>query len=166
MQPVCSHTVPGNVSLVKWLDRHSYSFLCDCDGFLFRVEQCAFLFGKAAGCCVPHAKFALSACDRPSFVKIGQALSARPDLLPKVYLESLSELQDRLPSFPQKIALSMIEEELGRPADEIFAEISAEPVAAASLGQVWLPTVLECWCWGRCAGSSKQPCHQCAVQIA
>jgi predicted unusual protein kinase regulating ubiquinone biosynthesis (AarF/ABC1/UbiB family) len=40
----------------------------------------------------------------PSFVKIGQALSARPDLLPKTYLDTLSDLQDRLPSFPNEIA--------------------------------------------------------------
>jgi predicted unusual protein kinase regulating ubiquinone biosynthesis (AarF/ABC1/UbiB family) len=43
---------------------------------------------------------------RPSFVKIGQALSARPDLLPREYLEILSGLQDRLPSFPNEIALA------------------------------------------------------------
>jgi len=73
----------------------------------------------------------------PSFVKIGQALSARPDLLPRVYLERLSSLQDRLPSFPNPIAMRLIEEELGRPPQEIFSELSEEPVAAASLGQVY-----------------------------
>ncbi|KAG1659167.1 hypothetical protein FOA52_007548 [Chlamydomonas sp. UWO 241] len=73
----------------------------------------------------------------PSFVKIGQALSARPDLLPLDYLEVLSGLQDRLPSFPNEIAFALIEEELGRPVKEMFSEISAKPVAAASLGQVY-----------------------------
>ncbi len=73
---------------------------------------------------------------RPSFVKIGQALSSRPDLLPKPYLEALAVLQDRLPSYPTDTAFDVIEEELGRPARELYAEISDEPVAAASLGQV------------------------------
>ncbi|PSC69892.1 putative aarF domain-containing kinase chloroplastic [Micractinium conductrix] len=73
----------------------------------------------------------------PSFVKTGQALSARPDLLPKAYLDSLSELQDRLPSFPSSIAFEVMQEELGRPIDEVYSEITPEPVAAASLGQVY-----------------------------
>lgn len=73
----------------------------------------------------------------PAFVKVGQALSARPDLLPKPYLDGLAKLQDRLDSFPTPVALAVIEEEFGKPVDEIFSEISAEPVAAASLGQVY-----------------------------
>ncbi|GBF89170.1 aarF domain-containing protein, chloroplastic [Raphidocelis subcapitata] len=77
----------------------------------------------------------------PSFVKIGQALSARPDLLPQVYLESLADLQDRLPSFPNDIAFAVIEEELGRPLQEVYSEISEVPVAAASLGQVYRATL-------------------------
>ncbi|GMH40760.1 hypothetical protein BSKO_08664 [Bryopsis sp. KO-2023] len=77
----------------------------------------------------------------PSFVKIGQALSARPDLLPRTYLETLSELQDKLPSFPHKIAMTVIQEELGRPVESVFASISSAPVAAASLGQVYKGTL-------------------------
>jgi len=73
----------------------------------------------------------------PSFVKIGQALSARPDLLPKPYLDALADLQDRLPSFPTDIARRVIEDELGSPVEELFTEFSPEPVAAASLGQVY-----------------------------
>jgi hypothetical protein len=68
---------------------------------------------------------------------VGQALSARPDLLPQVYLDSLSELQDRLPSFPNEIAWAVIEEELGRPVHEVYEALSQQPVAAASLGQVY-----------------------------
>ncbi|EIE23034.1 ABC1-domain-containing protein [Coccomyxa subellipsoidea C-169] len=73
----------------------------------------------------------------PSFVKIGQALSSRPDLLPQIYLETLAELQDRLQPFPTDIALQLIEEELGEPASAILSDITPEPVAAASLGQVY-----------------------------
>lgn len=73
----------------------------------------------------------------PSFVKVGQALSSRPDLLPKPYLDGLASLQDRLDSFPTPVAMAVIEEELGRPVDEIYSFVSKEPVAAASLGQVY-----------------------------
>ncbi|CDP07231.1 unnamed protein product [Coffea canephora] len=73
----------------------------------------------------------------PTFVKIGQGLSTRPDLCPPEYLEELSELQDALPTFPDIEAFSCIERELGRPLDSIFSAISASPIAAASLGQVY-----------------------------
>jgi predicted unusual protein kinase regulating ubiquinone biosynthesis (AarF/ABC1/UbiB family) len=54
-----------------------------------------------------------------------------------VYLEALSELQDRLPSFPNEIAWSVMEEELGQPVSEVYEQLSEAPVAAASLGQVY-----------------------------
>ncbi|MBW4682918.1 MAG: AarF/ABC1/UbiB kinase family protein [Microcoleus vaginatus WJT46-NPBG5] len=73
----------------------------------------------------------------PAFIKIGQALSTRPDLVPPGYLEELAKLQDQLPPFPNKIAYQFIEEELGAHPNEIYAELSPEPVAAASLGQVY-----------------------------
>lgn len=77
----------------------------------------------------------------PSFVKIGQALSSRPDLLPQTYLEALAELQDRLEPFPSAIAFTVIEDELERPLTEVYSEITPEPVAAASLGQVYKATL-------------------------
>lgn len=52
-------------------------------------------------------------------------------------MDALSNLQDRLPTFPSSIAYALIEEELGRPVNEVFSELSLEPVAAASLGQVY-----------------------------
>lgn len=73
----------------------------------------------------------------PTFVKIGQGLSTRPDLCPPEFLEELSELQDALPTFPDDEAFSCIEEELGKPLDSLFSAISASPIAAASLGQVY-----------------------------
>lgn len=73
----------------------------------------------------------------PTYIKIGQALSTRPDLVPPVYLSELTDLQDQLPSFPNAIAFQFIEEELGLPPEEIYAEISPKPLAAASLGQVY-----------------------------
>jgi predicted unusual protein kinase regulating ubiquinone biosynthesis (AarF/ABC1/UbiB family) len=73
----------------------------------------------------------------PAYIKIGQALSTRPDLVPPLYLEELTLLQDQLPPFPNEVAFQFIEEELGDRPDKIYAELSPDPVAAASLGQVY-----------------------------
>ncbi len=73
----------------------------------------------------------------PAYIKIGQALSTRPDLVPPDYLEELTRLQDQLPPFPNEIAFQFIEEELGARPEQIYAELSPNPIAAASLGQVY-----------------------------
>lgn len=73
----------------------------------------------------------------PAYIKVGQALSTRPDLLPPLFLEELTRLQDQLPAFPNEVAYQFIEEELGDRPEFIYAEISPKPVAAASLGQVY-----------------------------
>jgi predicted unusual protein kinase regulating ubiquinone biosynthesis (AarF/ABC1/UbiB family) len=73
----------------------------------------------------------------PTFIKVGQALSTRPDLVRKDFLEELTKLQDQLPPFDNAIAFSILEEELERPLSEVYREISPDPIAAASLGQVY-----------------------------
>jgi predicted unusual protein kinase regulating ubiquinone biosynthesis (AarF/ABC1/UbiB family) len=73
----------------------------------------------------------------PTFIKVGQALSTRPDLVRKDFLDELIKLQDQLPPFPTAIAFRIIEAELDRSIDEIFSTISPQPIAAASLGQVY-----------------------------
>ncbi|MBK7994784.1 MAG: AarF/ABC1/UbiB kinase family protein [Blastocatellia bacterium] len=73
----------------------------------------------------------------PTFIKIGQTLSTRPDIVPLEYTKELTRLQDQVPSFPQPIAWSIIEQELGAHPEKIFASIDDEPLAAASLGQVY-----------------------------
>ena len=73
----------------------------------------------------------------PCFIKVGQALSTRPDLIRRDWLDELTRLQDDLPSFSHSIALQTIEEELGAPVDQLFEEFPDAPVAAASLGQVY-----------------------------
>ncbi|MBD2125721.1 AarF/ABC1/UbiB kinase family protein [Microcoleus sp. ZQ-A2] len=73
----------------------------------------------------------------PAYIKVGQALSTRPDLVPPMFLEELSLLQDQLPPFPNELAYQFIEEELGARPQEIYAELTPDPVAAASLGQVY-----------------------------
>ena len=73
----------------------------------------------------------------PCFIKLGQALSTRPDLVRQDWLTELTNLQDNLPPFDHKIALKLIEEELGAPADELFDQFPDSPIASASLGQVY-----------------------------
>ncbi|HEV7798291.1 MAG TPA: AarF/ABC1/UbiB kinase family protein [Pyrinomonadaceae bacterium] len=73
----------------------------------------------------------------PTFIKIGQALGTRADLLPLAYVKELSTLQDQVPAFATAEAFSRIEAELGRSLQECYAEIDSEPVASASLGQVY-----------------------------
>ncbi|MGH9959823.1 MAG: ABC1 kinase family protein, partial [Pyrinomonadaceae bacterium] len=73
----------------------------------------------------------------PTFIKIGQALGTRADLLPLAYVKELSTLQDQVPAFSSADAFARIEAELGRPLQEAYVEIDADPIAAASLGQVY-----------------------------
>ncbi len=73
----------------------------------------------------------------PAFVKVGQSLGTRPDLLPLVYVQVLATLHDRLPPFPSEIAFAFVEEELGWKPETLFEQFDPEPFAAASLGQVY-----------------------------
>jgi len=73
----------------------------------------------------------------PTFIKIGQSLGTRADLLPLPFVKALGELQDNVPSFPNSIAFARIEKELGRKINEVYAEFDIAPIAAASLGQVY-----------------------------
>ncbi|MBO6960848.1 MAG: AarF/ABC1/UbiB kinase family protein [Prochlorococcus marinus CUG1438] len=73
----------------------------------------------------------------PCFIKLGQALSTRPDLVRQDWLAELTNLQDNLPPFEHKIALKIIEEELGAPANKLFDVFPDSPIASASLGQVY-----------------------------
>ena len=73
----------------------------------------------------------------PTYIKVGQALSTRPDLIRKDFLDELTKLQDQLPPFDSHIAFNIIESALGRSISEVYQNISPHPVAAASLGQVY-----------------------------
>jgi ubiquinone biosynthesis protein len=72
----------------------------------------------------------------PIYVKFGQALSTRRDLLPDDIADELAKLQDRVPPFANEVARSIIEKELGMPISEAFASFDAEPLASASVAQV------------------------------
>lgn len=77
----------------------------------------------------------------PTYIKVGQALSTRPDLIRKDFLDELTKLQDQLPPFDNRIAFRIIESDLGRSIDEVYREFSPNPIAAASLGQVYKATL-------------------------
>ena len=77
----------------------------------------------------------------PIFVKFGQSLSTRPDLLPKDVAMELAQLQDRVPPFPSEEALAIIEGAYGKTVGEVFASFDTEPLAAASIAQVHTATL-------------------------
>ncbi|MBN1260749.1 MAG: AarF/ABC1/UbiB kinase family protein [Anaerolineae bacterium] len=77
----------------------------------------------------------------PTFVKLGQILSTRPDLLPPVYVSELSRLQDKVAPVPWKEIREVIKNELGAPPETIFDNLDPTPIAAASLGQVHAATL-------------------------
>jgi len=72
----------------------------------------------------------------PAFIKLGQILSTRPDVIPPEYISALERLQENVPPFDIAEAELIVEEELGRPVREVFASFDAVPAASASLAQV------------------------------
>ena len=72
----------------------------------------------------------------PIFVKLGQVLSTRRDLLPSDIADELAKLQDQVPPFPSDVAVASIERAFGRPVDEIFSQFDRTPIASASIAQV------------------------------
>ena len=79
---------------------------------------------------------AISLPHAASYIKLGQILSIRPDVLPPDVMVELARLQDKIKPFSTEEARAMIEADLGAPVDEIFSEFTVEPIAAASLAQV------------------------------
>ncbi len=73
----------------------------------------------------------------PTFIKFGQIMSNRPDILPEPLLFELEKLQDSVPPMPNEAAIKMIEHELGKPISELFKNIDPNPIASASIAQVY-----------------------------
>ncbi len=87
---------------------------------------------------LPKGKRLCNAIEKlgPTFIKLGQTLSTRSDLIGEELAEALASLRDNLPPFDSRIARTILEEELGGPLEQHFSAFSAEPVAAASIAQV------------------------------
>ena len=77
----------------------------------------------------------------PTFIKLGQVLSVRPDLMPKSYIQELEKLQDNVPPFSYSIAREQIKKELGKEIEELFSSFEKEPIASASISQVHKATI-------------------------
>ena len=94
------------------------------------------LFKREAGdrACAEHLR---RACEElgTMFIKLGQVLSTRTDLLPEVYRVELAKLQDEVPPLPEHVIADVIREDLGAPPDRIFAFFDQTPLASASIGQ-------------------------------
>ena len=79
----------------------------------------------------------------PTFIKLGQLLSTRSDIVPAAYLAELARLQDHAPAIPLPTVRTLIEQELGAPPEEVFARFESVPLACASIGQAHLATLLD-----------------------
>ncbi len=124
--------------IVQVLSGHGFGYVLEQLG-LFRLlalprpgrrEQANELSGAA------HLRLAMVELG-PAFIKLGQVLSTRPDLLPAEFITEFSKLQSTVPPFPNDQARQQIEAALGQPVDALFEHFDAEPVAAASIGQVY-----------------------------
>ena len=113
-------------------------------GILFaRKESMQALDAKDGGSRYAEAfKNALTSLG-PLFVKLGQNLANRPDLVEEDLMEELTRLQDRVPAFPSTEAFAIMAEDAGKPVEEVFKVITPEPVAAASIGQVYKATLVD-----------------------
>lgn len=72
----------------------------------------------------------------PTFIKLGQLLSLRPDIIPPEYIKEFEKMQDKVPGFPYSQVERIIQDELGKPINKLFKQFDKKPISAASLGQV------------------------------
>lgn len=119
------------------LSRHGLSFIIGATG-LDRFEPAAQEQARATN--PENLRRALEELG-PTFVKLGQLLSTRSDILPPDYLSELAKLQDRAPAVPAPVIKRLIVEELGDQPDKVFASFQLKPLASASIGQAHLATL-------------------------
>jgi ubiquinone biosynthesis protein len=98
----------------------------------------------------------------PTFVKFGQILSSRRDLINEAFFNELRKLQDEVPSFPSADAVKIVERELGRPLGKVFKMFDETPIAAASIAQVHRATLLD---GGEVAVKIRRPDIEKVIEI-
>ncbi|WP_307806922.1 AarF/ABC1/UbiB kinase family protein [Naasia sp. SYSU D00057] len=132
--------------IAQVLARHSLGFLLAVSGLDQRFPRLTRWEGQRAGerpyTDPEHLRLALEELG-PTFIKLGQILSTRPELLPPAYMDELRKLQDAAPGVPDYVVQEVLERELGRPAAEVFAEFDATPLASASIGQAHAARLLD-----------------------
>ncbi len=130
--------------IVRVLARHGFSYLVDRIELKSHLPITDRIFVKGAKHLSPATRFRRVLEELgPTFIKFGQILSTRPDLLPPVYIEELSKLQDQVNPFSFEQVANTIEQDFGKPATKVFKKINETPLASASIGQVheaWLKT--------------------------
>jgi ubiquinone biosynthesis protein len=123
----------ARVSLRFGLDQ--MIFEREASGYPLRIARILFFWRDLSAPRAVRLRLALEALG-PIFVKFGQVLSTRRDLLPADIADELAKLQDQVPPFPSQQALAQLERAYGKPVDQVFARFEREPVASASVAQV------------------------------
>jgi len=126
------------LSIQRVLVRHGLDEVITATHFLRPLRFLFYLFPRAKDVSEPLGKRVRLALQElgPIFVKFGQAVSTRRDLLPTDVADELAMLQDRVPAFPADQAVTILEQIYRKPVDEVFSRFDREPFAAASIAQV------------------------------
>ena len=126
------------IKIQQVLVAHGLVELIDNTGYLKPLRYLFILWPGKVNKKLPLGKRIRKALEElgPIFIKFGQVISTRRDLLPLEVADELAKLQDQVPPFPKKQALEMLAMEYDQPLDEIFSRIDSEPLAAASIAQV------------------------------
>ena len=132
------HTILRMINIQRILVRHGLDEIITATHFLRPMRFLFRLFPRARDVSEPLGKRIRMALIElgPIFVKFGQAVSTRRDLLPPDIADELAELQDRVPPFPAGEAIAILDDAYGQSVDEVFSRFDREPFAAASIAQV------------------------------
>ncbi len=133
-----SHLLARSRQIVSVLTRHGLGFILTGLGENRALPRNGLseIFGRASHRQASQLRTALEELG-PTFIKMGQVLSARSDLLPAPFIDELSKLLDEVPPMPFENMQSVLESELGKPYTELYASFDQTPIASASIGQVY-----------------------------